>query len=278
MKSSKTHLTLIPEGGLANRMKAIASAYNLQKEMGCEVKVYWFKDHLLNACFRDVFILPPEVDIKDAKLLDYLLYDRPRRHNLWISFLPQKLIYDMHITSRQVAEIREKGEQFAHILPEGRCWMSSCYDFGTFSSRIYKQLFKPSPAVEKMTAEFVKDFSPYTIGLHIRRTDNVVAKQQSPDSLFIEAIQREQRWHNDLRVFLATDSESVKEALYKRFGDIIITPSQPADRNSVAGIQQAAGEMFALAQTSKIYGSAGSTFSSMAADLGNENLEILSMV
>jgi len=76
-------------------------------------------------------------------------------------------------------------------------------------------------------------------------------------------------------VFLATDSEEVKTELRKTFGDCIITPSSKADRDSVAGIQHAVAEMWTLAATDKIYGSAGSTYSTMAAMIGNTPIEIL---
>ena len=55
MFERKKDITLIPVGGLANRMRAIASAVELSRICDCRLNVYWFRDMGLNARFGDIF-------------------------------------------------------------------------------------------------------------------------------------------------------------------------------------------------------------------------------
>ena len=49
------NITLLPIGGLANRMRAIASAVYLCRLSGSSLNVYWFRDKGLNASFAGIF-------------------------------------------------------------------------------------------------------------------------------------------------------------------------------------------------------------------------------
>ena len=140
-------------------------------------------------------------------------------------------------------------------------------------------------------------FSDYTIGLHIRRTDHQQSIDESPLELFFEAIDREiENYENvlstrksspptggdregpgagHLTIYLATDDEATKTALFDRYGDRILTSPAEATRESTNGIREALVEMLALSRTKHIYGSAGSTFSPIAACLGNVPITIL---
>ena len=75
-------LTLVPSGGLANRMRAIASAHCLCQQTDSSLQVVWFRDWALNAPFNSIF-LPQGLTIREATPIDYLLNDRPRKRNLW---------------------------------------------------------------------------------------------------------------------------------------------------------------------------------------------------
>ena len=55
----------------------------------------------------------------------------------------------------------------------------------------------------------------------------------------------------------------------------ILTAKDEADRNSIAGIKGGIIDMFALSKTNKIYGSFQSSFSELAAQIGNVPIEIL---
>ena len=94
--------------------------------------------------------------------------------------------------------------------------------------------------------------------------------------MFIDAVEHEIEVHEDARFFLATDDETTKDTLRSRFADRIITPETPASRSDISGIRSGLAAMWTLAATQTIYGSAGSSFSVMAAKVGGNQLQILS--
>lgn len=270
-------LVLVPEGGLGNRMRAIASAYNLCRLAGYGLKVVWFKDWALNARFCDVFHVNEEAFlVKEATFCDLLLNSRPRRHNLWISAIPQHIIYAGIIQSSKVQTLNRANFDFKNWLESGRlCYMSSYESFGIYPQSLYKDLFKPNDGIMAHIDNYTRLFSDYTIGMHIRRTDNEVSIKRSPTSLFIEAGQKELEEHPDMKIFLATDSEVVKRELKNAFGDRVITADRPASRDSLEGIQDGVVDMWTLSRTVRIYGSSYSTFSVMASYIGGNELIVV---
>ena len=55
-KMSENVFYMVPSGGLANRMRAVASAYWLQQQTGSRTQVIWFCDWALNAPFHQLFL------------------------------------------------------------------------------------------------------------------------------------------------------------------------------------------------------------------------------
>ena len=263
-------LVLVPSGGLANRMRAIVSAVHLCRTEGARLRVVWFKDWGMQARFTDIFESPQieNMTVKEASLWDYLLNDRPRQRNLYVSKWPQKLYYTGGVIEEQTITPRKQQNFDFHTWLRGRCYMSCYQVFGHFPSSLYTEVLRPSAAVLTMTNKLLSHFTPYTIGMHIRRTDHQEAILKSPTGLFIKAAQRELDAHPQLRIFLATDSEEVKHQFYDDFGlERIITATTAATRSSCEGIRAGMADMLALAHTQHIYGSAGSSFSEMAAIL-----------
>ena len=76
-------------------------------------------------------------------------------------------------------------------------------------------------------------------------------------------------------LYLATDDEATKAAMRKRYGKRVIMSDAKATRESTDGIRDALVEMYALSRTRHIFGSAGSTFSPIAACLGDVPITIL---
>lgn len=271
----KGSLVFVPVGGLANRMLALASAYMLTQQTGSGLKVVWFQDWALTAPFHAIFKVPEGLHLKEATLADKLLYDRARRHNLWLTALPQRLLFERRIKEEHVDELKRQGFDFARWVTGHRCYMSSFSLFGCEDSGVYSRLFRPVTEVTDVVDHYSSQFSAHTIGVHIRRTDHAVAIAQSPDELFVQKLEAEIDAHADTRAFLATDSNAVKKLFKERFGNRIITPGEEARRDSTDGIRGGLVDMYTLARTRKIYGSAGSTFSLMASRLGGNELEIV---
>ena len=265
----------IPSGGLANRMRAIASAYALTQETGSDLQVVWFQDWALNAPFHSVFVLPAQIRLREATLTDKLLYDRARRRNLWLPALPQRLLFERHIKEQMVTPLKKQNFDFKDWAHGHRCYMSCYQVFGDFSDSLYSILFHPVKEVIDNVNRFREQFSSHCIGLHIRRTDNIESINQSPTNLFIDKVKEEIDTHADTTVFLATDSDEVKNELRKIFGTRIITPNKEACRNNIEGIRGGLIDMWTLSTTQKIYGSVGSSFSAMAASIGGTKFEMV---
>jgi len=273
----KSSLLLVPSGGLANRMRAMVSAWQLCHRVNGRLQVVWFQGWGMRAAFNDLFEAIPEekLRLREAQLWDYIVNDRPRRHNLWLPALPQYLYYLGGCKNElRIAALRDKGFNFDEWIRGHRRYMS-CYDeFGKFSDKCFAELFHPNQQVMEIVNAYESQFSNYTIGMHIRRTDNIDSIQQSPTELFVEAGRQEQAEHPDLTIFLATDSEEVKRLMHREFGDRIITSANKASRDSVQGIREGLADMWTLSRTNRIYGSAGSSFSVMASRVGGNHLHI----
>ncbi len=278
MTMNKTNLLLVPSGGLANRMRAIASAWNLCQEIDARLQVVWFQGWGMHAAFHELFE-PWDAKgptLREACWYDYILNDRPRRHNLWLPWLPQYLYYHGKVINElDVASLRDHGFDFMNWLRDKQCYMS-CYDeFGAFPETCYADMFRPNHQVMRIVSEMQNSFSEYTIGMHIRRTDHIDSIRNSPLELFFDKGHEELQKHQDLKIFLATDSEDVKLQMRKEFGSHVFFSTQEASRNSAQGIREGLADMWTLSRVKKIYGSSGSSFSVMASRVGGNELVIL---
>ena len=269
-------MTIILEGGLGNRMRAAASAYAMMRQTGVTCRVLWLPQWGMHCRFDSLFLPCDDAngcfELRDANKREHLLYGRPTLRNL---HLPRLLQWVRHrgrvLSSPRVLELSRQDFDFATWCQQGDTLMCSYRDFYEWSPDDLRRLFRPTPQVQHLIAERCKDFTPNTIGVHIRRTDHQLAIDESPLELFIEAIDREPEG----TIFLATDDEATKAAMRERYGQRVITSPKAATRDNTEGIQEALAEMFALSRTAKIYGSANSTFSQIAACLGGIPIDIL---
>lgn len=266
----------VPSGGLANRMRAIASAYTLTQAVDSRLQIVWFQDWALCAPFSSIFTPTARLCLREATLKDKLLYDRARRKNLWLPALPQWLLFEQRLHEDDIWPLMVDKYDFASWQRGRRCYMSCYMDFYPYDSCLLHELFKPVREITDAVNRNREQLDGHhAIGIHIRRTDHVISIQKSPTSLFIDKIKEETDQHADTKVFLATDSNDVKQELKSVFGSRIVTPDAEARRDGVEGIRGGVVDMYTLAATQKIYGSQGSTFSKMASRLGGIELWFL---
>lgn len=273
----KREITITPYGGLANRMRALNSVLELARTSQLPLKVVWFSNFELNAPFEELFETPQydALLIKKASFFDRFLYRSPRRHTLWLPFVTTPFIFDTTIYSADFVRLRDKGIIADTVLNGGRVLIESCYEFGNYSSS-YSKNFVPKSDILSSVDDFVNDnFTPNTIGVHIRRTDNSLSIKNSPLSLFCEAMQKEIDACADTKFYVATDDAATKNELKQIFGDRILSIDTDCNRNSLQGMKEAVKEMWILSRTSKIYGSFYSSYSEVASQLGNIPLHIL---
>lgn len=120
----------------------------------------------------------------------------------------------------------------------------------------------------------VEKYRGNIIGIHIRRTDNTQSITQSKDECFIKSLNQEINSNPDIHFYLATDDLSVKKHFTNIYGSRIITSNNEVCRNTIEGMKAAVKDLYCLSKTNKIIGSAYSSYSEIAAELGNIKLEI----
>lgn len=267
---SQGKITLVPVGGLANRMKAIDAAYHLAKSCQSQLRVIWFKDQGLNCRFDQLFqhTTDPIITIQEARPCDLLLKDRPRKKNFFLPWLPEHLKYDACIYERQATQLFYNHFDYAAWAKGRKVYLASCvYFYPQPDDKLFK-LFKPIASLQQQIDACCKHFNEHTIGIHIRRTDNIASITQSPTELFIKQMNQIIEKQPDTTFYLATDSEEEKRTLRQAFGERISMSGHAAERNSLQGMQDALVELYTLSRTSRIIGSMQSSYSETAAQIG----------
>lgn len=270
-------ITLVPVGGLANRMKAIDSAIALARKVQTGLRIIWYKDKGLNCRFDELFQHIPvhNVSLKEASFFDLYINDRPRKKNFYIPKPFLWMQFNDYILEAEVTERMYRGFDFEEWAKQKRVYLASCVYFFHSDEKNLFDVFTPiTPLQEKINLRS-KAFNEHTIGIHIRRTDNISSIKESPTGLFVEQIKKEIEICNDANFYLASDSVEDKRILLETFGKRIMTSDKTADRNSVDGMQDALVELYTLARTKKILGSARSSYSETAAQLSGVNCVIL---
>lgn len=282
---NKPCIYCVPEGGLGNRMRVIASAYNLHKNTGVDVRIIWLRDKGLNAKFIDIFkpITHDGFVVEDLPSIFQLIYDRPRKKNLYIPKILHTIRFGNTLYDHDFKDNRYEFNFNEWVKQNNKNKIiHCCTNFGVFDSEVYQKLFLPSKEVAMQIQGNLSQLADDAIGIHIRRTDNAKSIEQSPLSLFISVIEKElsllpppELKNSKKHIFLATDDQQTKNELLKRFGYTILTPSYKACRSNEEGIIHALCEMYTLAHCKKIYGSFYSSFSEMASYLGKTSLVVL---
>ncbi|MBO4965975.1 MAG: hypothetical protein J6C81_06895 [Muribaculaceae bacterium] len=278
-------IVLNPIGGLANRMRCIASGLALAAQTGADYDVVWAVNDELAARFDDIFLVPENLTgrIKYPSGLSYALnYSIPRRRNMFVSALTLKrfsaVFLDAASPFREMMKTSDTPLLATANFGVKNIYVQAGTIFHPFTQEFYRSLFRLNAEMQRRVEEKVKLLGKDYVGLHIRRTDNVMSIKHSPDSLFLSEIEKILQAVPGTKFYLATDSEETKEKFKQTFGDeTIICSPRPASRKSLAGIKDAVEELFTLANASQIIGSFYSSFSEAASLLGSTPLRQLTI-
>ena len=217
-------ITFVPVGGLANRMRAVASAVTLAAKSDSDLSIVWFQDWALNAPFSQLF---KPVDrkiacLRDASRLDYALLDRPRSRNFHFPLLFQKLFFKSCLYERSITPLCNRHFDFERWVKEGSCvYMASYTAFQPYDYVWISRLFVPVEEVMEEVENRCRNFSDTMIGMHIRCTVNLASIRQSPIELFYQKLDEEIKEDDKVAIYLATDSEEVMREMKERYGDRI---------------------------------------------------------
>lgn len=265
-----SEIVLVPLGGLCNRLRAVMSAVSLARDANVPLRVVWLRDAGLNARFSDLFQpLPPicdtSVEMMDSDAL--YAYGVPRLRNLYLPSLLQRRSYDTILSEARLANIiREASPKdlpssvLRHL--RGKVLIQTGLGFYPTDDREFLQLFVPSETVRSLLAKRLANIGPHTVGLHIRRTDNVSALRHSPLSAFEDAMRSDLERDPEASFYIATDDPDVQTELSSRFPSCCWSDASPS-RSTLVGMQDALAELFTRIACPRFHGSYWSSFSDM---------------
>jgi hypothetical protein len=265
-------IILEPQSGLANRMRVVASGLQLQKQVGGDLLCLWLRNDLLNAPFEALFESIPGWEIQPAarrfKFVQASRRSRPFTMAL-AQIINRMLGVDFCIAEPDFENWLWKNKvNLADVAREhGTLYIQTCQEFGHNQEEFRN--FAPIPALRHKIHALEKRFRPQTIGIHIRRTDHRLSIEMSPTRLFIEKIDAEITRDANALFYLSTDDADVEQEFRRRYGERILTHAKEFSRQTAAGIQDAVVDLFCLSKTAAIYGSYWSSFSDVAARIGN---------
>lgn len=171
-------IILCPTGGLANRMRAIDSAYNLSIEQNFKLTVFWIKDKGLNCDYSSVFSSNPFIHDTNGRILKIFFYlDR----KFWLIKFFNKFLERIHLLKIFLEDDYKYIPEFA-TNKNSRFCLILIKSFSAFfpARNFHSELFKPLPDIEKLIHSETDCFKKNTIGVHIRRGDNIDSIVHSP--------------------------------------------------------------------------------------------------
>jgi hypothetical protein len=296
MNVKKNRIDLIPIGGLGNSMLVIASAYEIAEKNKTKLRVLWKKNEECYIDFEDVFVPIKNSIIDVVKIYEkQFFYRTPSQKNFYFPAAFTSLFkWDIDKYYVELSEKwgggfwrkllflalgkRERENSFlqkniSDLLKDKNSLVITC---NPLTKQYFPgKLFSPALKLKKNIDLILSEYSENTIGIHIRRTDHRIAMSKSPIELFYKKMQDEIEKDANVKFFLATDSNDVKEKLISDFEKRIIYYNSSLIRNSEDGMNDAVIELFCLSKTEKILGSFFSTYSEMSSKIGNIELEIV---
>lgn len=245
------HLVLIPQGQLANRMRAIASAKRVSQMAGARCSVVW-------------------------NWPDYQALFQPDSSIELLPSLPEELA-DRYHAMRTSTNTRGGSRRIPLDGPAGII-LESCHCFGASSdgkpmdeAGLIPWLPRPSEQVRDRVATFRADnMTPGPVaGLHMRRTDHGPARARSPDWLFTRVARAARR--NGEGIYLATDDPKTEARMRARFSGEVVSYPKRLDRQRVpeaipgpAELADDYVDLLLLSSCDYVLGSWGSSYSSLA--------------
>lgn len=270
-KQVEVHISMIifhPVGGLGNRLRAVNSAIKLCERTGRSLRIFWIKQPVFNCEFSVLYQSISNIYDTDSQLIPSLikLHARSNLLSLFLTLLEKLRILKI-LAPLEVKGLIRSGYDFPDLTKYAICIISSYSEF--LKDEHFLEGFKLNHEINVLVQQETNAFNQHTIGVHIRRTDNVHSIHHSPVELFLEKMHDEIARNPAANFYVATDSQEVKKLIREKFRDKVIIPDGPLERNSREGIVQACIELYALSRTRKILGSYFSSFSIIAAKIGS---------
>ncbi len=279
---------LKPVGGLCNRIRTIDSMISLCEEYEQNLTIIWLRTNDLNCDFDELFFPIHREKIKVRIIKKPFIYQLIlklilRKKNVLNNNFWERLYSLNRLRKKELSIEMADKESFKKIedltrsllrKKQKKILIESCYRHSPVDENSY-YIFHPIEKLSRMINNKTKEFNN-TIGIHIRRTDNLRSIEVSTDEKIIKLINALLNENPKYTFFLASDCQQTKDKLLEKFKNNIMTnPDLTFDRNSRESIQFAVLDLYCLAKTKRIYGSFYSSYSEVAAAINNiENIII----
>lgn len=254
-------LIIQPIGGLCNRMRAINSARILSGKLGQKLTVIWFVNRELGCPFEEIFCSTDAFRVINI----HSKWDIRKLFYQGLAFLFGIFVDNEWIRSNREGEsLRDASSSrlktlITYIATEEHFY--PCHDYSPFM---------PAEKVQERIDSFKAKLGESSVGVHIRRTDNLPSIDKSSTESFISSMKEALSADPKTVFYLATDDLNEEERLREQFPHKILSNRErDLSRDSIAGIQDAMIDLYCLASTNKIIGSYFSSFTDIAADMHN---------
>ena len=256
-------------------MRVIASALWLQKQTQEPIHCIWLNKAELNAPFEHLFEPIEGLNI-GSHLGKYRFVQMSHNRNPVKRVLANRLNHMLGVGASFFESdfIRQEDaitDALLDTVASGKgLYIKTCRGFGAFPDFLNR--FVPVKSIREQIAQTVEAHGQHTIGVHVRRTDHNLSIASSPTKAFIREMEQALLERPSTVFFLSTDDPSVEDEFRAQFGSKIVTRQKRFERTSLQGMQDAVIDLYSLSRTSRILGSYWSSFSDVAARLGNISL------
>lgn len=268
-----------PCAGLGNRFIGLACAYYTAAELNSPLTVIWKRETVMGAHASALIRLPSDIKIIEIDQFGYRQGGLSQiRGNAVLAALHGKC--GLFLSCDDVAALYKNGGfeavktligKFKNVYIKAT---NPFYDLSSVENPL--GFIRPAPSVNEKVIETMGGGRRPYIGVHVRRTDHIEAIKNSPLELFTDRMNECLKENPETAFYVATDDNTVLSELSDAFpGKIATLKDKCLSRDSEQGIIDAYTEMLCLSRCQKIIGSFNSTFSSMAATIGNIPLEVM---
>lgn len=243
-------VAVVPIYGLGNRIWTIAAGVLAAEALGVPLAVGWKPGPGCYGAYEDLFdrefLLIPD-GFKPAAVYGSRTWDRR---------IPRSTDFPIRVTywgSFHVEGVPRTQEEFSSVF----------------------QTLSPKFSIQQKASDFGRAHHLCDcVGVHLRRTDNAVAKKKSPTPAFIDAMEQ---CPGSTKFFVCSDDPREEVRLQAAFPGRVV--SRPLNRSravrGVEGLTEAIIDMLCLASTQRVLGNKHSTFSRLAAVWGNVELKLV---
>ena len=264
-------ITVAPIGGLCNRMRAIASALSLGRRSGARVELLWYLDSSLNCDFKAIFTQPEGLSRVIVVDLTSIWGRWLRKILVFLRSRGGRSLYDQGY----IAKARQAGLPLDQEFFNKNVFIETS---SSFSEPLNYLDFKPVKDIEELI-DLTSVQLDNAVGIHIRRSDNILSIKHSPTEKFEEIMLGMLASGYCERFFLSTDSADVEQYMLDKFKDrLVIHPKRTCDRSVDDSIKDAVIDLYCLASCKKIVGSYWSSFSETAASIGGKELVVVDVL